>query len=369
MGLIKKLNICDSIFSISPYQPGKSSVSGQVDVIKLSSNENSLGCSPLVKEKFSELTNQLNRYPDGDSTSLREKIASLHKIEKEQIICGAGSDEIINLIINAFTKYEDEIIHTEYGFLMYKLYALSNNVKPIIASEVNLTADINNILDKVTDKTRIVFIANPNNPTGSYLTYEQLKELRETLREDILLVIDGAYAEYVEEESYESGFKLVTEYNNVIATRTFSKIYGLASVRLGFGYMHRDLIDILNRIRSPFNVNLIAQILGEVAISDQEFIRKSREHNNSWIKKISDALGNLNIKFHPTVANFILLDLGSHQNAELFSSFLNQRGIIVRPTSAYNLSNKVRVTIGSNKENESLIKGIKDFVTHKGAVA
>lgn len=358
MALIDKLHIAKSIFSITPYQPGKSDLSGRNDVIKLSSNENALGCSPLVSKKFAELTNQLNRYPDGDSKILREKIAALHKIDIKQIICGAGSDEIINLIINAFTTYHDEIIHTEHGFLMYNIYALSNNVTPIIAPEVNLTADIDNILTKVTDKTRIVFIANPNNPTGSYLTYQQLKNLRVQLREDILLVIDGAYAEYVTKDDYESGFNLVKEYNNVIATRTFSKIYGLASVRLGYGYMDVALIDILNRIRSPFNVNLIAQKLGEIAISDQEFIKKSRDHNSFWIKKISQTLTKLNIAFQPIIANFILLDLKTPSQAEEFTNFLNEKGIIVRAMSSYNLPSRVRITIGTEQENEKLLNYI-----------
>lgn len=366
MRFVDRLNISDTIVSINPYEPGKSNLSNQSEIIKLSSNENSLGCSPLIKEKFAALVEQLHRYPDGGSSELRDKIAALHSINAEQIICGAGSDEIINLIINAFTQAGDEIIHTEYGFLMYKLYALANSVKPVMAKETNLTTDINAILDVVTEKTRVIFIANPNNPTGSYLTYEQLKNLRDQLRQDILLVIDGAYAEYVTEENYESGFKLVSEYENVIATRTFSKIYGLASIRLGYGYMSAELINILNRIRSPFNVNLIAQKLGEIAISDQKFIEKSRNHNSAWITKISQSLTDLNIKFYPTVANFILLDFNDDHRAQKFSKFLNDKGIIVRPVSSYNLPGKIRITIGSNAENEMLINEIKNFVECHG---
>ena len=361
MKLINKLNINKTIFAIAPYQPGKSALLGKEQVTKLSSNENPLGYSDRVKQKLANLAQDLHRYPDGDAALLKEKIAKLHDIETKNLICGCGSDEIINLIINSFTKNDDEIIHTEHGFLMYKLYALAAGVKPVVAKENNLTCDTQNILAAVTGKTRVVFIANPNNPTGSYISYEKLKKLRDNLRDDILLVIDGAYAEYVDNSDYENGFRLVKEYDNVIATRTFSKIYGLAALRCGYAYMHADLIDILNRIRSPFNVNSLAQKAAIVALDDQEFVKKSREHNKYYLKEFAEKLTKLGIKFYPSVANFILLDLESEQKAREFSEFLNNKGIIVRLVAAYHLPNMLRVTIGTEAENQLFFKVTKEY--------
>jgi histidinol-phosphate aminotransferase len=361
MKLINKLNINQTIFDISPYQPGKSNLTGKDKIIKLSSNENPLGCSKQVTKKIGDFCQDLQLYPDGDAFLLKSQIAKINNIPKENIICGCGSDEIINLIINGFCKEGDEIIYSEYGFLMYKLYALAAGVKPVSAKESNLTTDIDNVLQMLTDKTRIVFIANPNNPTGSYITYDKLKELRKKLPQNILLVIDGAYAEYVLQDDYENGFNLVAEYDNVIATRTFSKIYGLAALRCGYAYMHADLIDILNRIRSPFNVNNIAQNAAIIALQDQEFVKDSQQHNKYYLQEFSKEFNALGIKFYPTIANFVLIDLDNAQRAKNFSSFLNQQGIIVRLVAAYNLPNMVRITIGNVKENEVFFDSIKKY--------
>ena len=361
MKLINKLNINQTIYQIDPYQPGKSNLSGKDKIVKLSSNENPLGCSKQVTKQISDFCKDLQLYPDGDAALLKQQIAITNNIAKENIICGCGSDEIINLIINGFCKEGDEIIYSEYGFLMYKLYALAAGVKPVAAKETNLKTDINNILQMVTDKTRIVFIANPNNPTGSYINADILTELRKKLPQNILLVIDGAYAEYVLEDDYESGFNLVAKYDNVIATRTFSKIYGLAALRCGYAYMHVDLIDILNRIRSPFNVNNIAQNAAIIALQDQDFVKYSQEHNQYYLQEFAKKFNNLGLKFYPTIANFMLVDLGSKQKAQNFSDFLNQQGIIVRLVAAYNLPNMARITIGNATENQILFDSLNKY--------
>jgi histidinol-phosphate aminotransferase len=345
-----------SILEIKPYVPGASKTSGNAPVIKLSSNENALGCSAKAKDAYLKASEQLFRYPDGASNDLRLAIAKLNNLAADNIICGAGSDEIFSMIISALTREGDEIIYTEHGFLMYKIYALANGVDAIAAKEKNLTASIANILEKVTAKTRIVFIANPNNPTGSYLTRSELIDLREKLPEDIFLVIDGAYAEFADAEDYSSGLDLAKEYPNIIATRTFSKIYGLAALRLGWGYCKDEkIIDILNRVRGPFNVTTAAQQAGIAAIKDQEFVESSRQHNQKWLAEFAKRLTLLGIKFYPSLGNFILIEFSELKVVEV-EKLLLENNIIVRNMQAYKLPNCLRVSIGTDIENEKFLE-------------
>ena len=357
---LKKLNIKDSIYEIAAYQPGESSK----DALKLSANENPLGCSEQVKLAFNK-SRELNRYPDGNATALKAKIIEhLAQFKSENIVCGAGSDEIIGLLISAFTKEGDEIITTEHGFLMYGIYAKSFGVAEVKAAETNLTADINNILAKVTSKTRIVFIANPNNPTGTYISKAELETLRHKLPEDILLVIDGAYAEYIAEATdYESGINLALKYQNVIATRTFSKIYGLAALRIGYGVMAKELADIINRIRGPFNLNQIAQEMAIIALADQEFVQKSIEHNKKQLKFLKQELSKLKLIIHDSVANFLLFDFTSEEQVDKLVAYLQQENIFVRKVKAYNLPTKIRVTIGTEAENKLFLQKLTNFLT------
>lgn len=356
---LTKLNIKNSIFEISAYQPGESSA----DSVKLSANENPLGCSEKVKLALKEL-NSLNRYPDGNATALKEKIIEyLGNFNIGNIVCGSGSDEIIALIMSAFTREGDEIICTEHGFLMYSIYAKSFGVAAIKAKETDLKADINNIIAKVTAKTRIIFLANPNNPTGTYLTKTELEDLRSKLNKDILLVIDGAYAEYVDNyDDYESGINLALKYDNVIATRTFSKIYGLAALRIGYGVMSTDLADVINRIRGPFNLNQIAQDLAIIALSDQEFVKKSVQHNNEQLIFLRTELEKLNLDIHDSVANFLLIDFHNQAKVNKLVTYLKKKNLYVRKVDQYNLPSKIRVSIGTAEDNKLFLKQLKSFL-------
>ncbi|MBL6784781.1 MAG: histidinol-phosphate transaminase [Rickettsiales bacterium] len=348
-----------SIAKIGQYRPGEGNIFDK-EIIKLSSNENPFGCSELAKKAYLDTANYLNRYPEGSSRDLREAIAQENNIDPDNITCANGSDEIFNLIIAAFTEEGSEVIYTEHGFLMYKFYALVNSAIPIAAKETNLRADINNILAQVTAKTKIVFIANPNNPTGSYLTNDELIQLRKKLPENILLVIDGAYAEYVSNNDYEDGFALVKDYQNVIATRTFSKIHGLASLRVGYCYANSEVIEVLNKVRGPFNVNLAAQMAAVAAIKDTSFSERSRLHNDRWLKKFSIEFANLGIEFIDSVGNFFLIKLSSSKR-EKYYSFLDKNKIKIRKVDAYGLSDYLRITVGSDIENEKLLKLTKEF--------
>ncbi len=356
------MNIKESILKITPYQPGKSHSQGKDNIIKLSSNENPLGCSTKVIDELKNINLlKLNRYPDGSALDLRSNLAKFYNIKKDNIICGAGSDEVIGLLMSAFTKECDEIIYTEYGFLMYKIYALANGVVPIVAKETNYRVDIKEILKKVTAKTRIVFIANPNNPTGSYISGDDLTKLREELDNDIILVLDEAYAEYVDNDDYPLGFNFVEKYDNIVATRTFSKIYGLASVRIGYCYASPAIADVLNRVRSPFNTSYVSQKLASAALSDQGFVKKSKKHNKKWLKLFEEEFAKYNFVTLPSVANFILIDFENEKKAQKFYNFFLKKGIIFRNVVEYGLPDKIRITIGTETENQKIFMLLEEF--------
>lgn len=351
----------NTILQITPYKPGEGKAKESTKIAKLSANENPLGCSEKVKQAISDSLSFINRYPDGGSVLLREDLAKKYSFPKEQIICGAGSDEIINLIITAFTAPGDEIVYAEHGFLMYKLYALAHGVMPVVAPETNYTVDVKQILAAVTAKTQIVFVTNPNNPTGTYIDLESLKFLRDNLPAEILLVVDAAYAEYVMTEDYEDGFALLRQYDNVIVTRTFSKIYGLASLRLGYAISSSEICDILNRVRGPFNVNLIAQFAGSAALADEDFVEKSRKYNQKCQELYKEKLTALSLSYLPTVANFILFKVGDR--AKELVEFMQMKHINIRNVAAYNLPEFVRVTFGTPEENEKFFNALEEFVS------
>ena len=351
--------IKDTINNINVYKPGEGNIFAD-NIIKLSANENPFGCSDNAKAAFIDMQNYLNRYPQGGSKDLKNAIAKKFDINSNNIVCGCGSDEILSLLITAFTKENDEIIHTEHGFLMYKFYALINGVKPVAAGETNLKADINKILNKVSNKTRIVFIANPNNPTGSYLTFDELKELRQQLSDDIILVIDGAYSEYVINKDYEDGFELVKQFDNIVATRTFSKIHGLAALRVGYCYSSKKICNILNKVVSPFNVSLPAQQSAIAALESDGFCNKSRMHNDKWMKIFSQEFSKLNAEMVHSVANFFLIK-SSINKLKKFEDLLKKNNIIIRNIKAYGLENYLRITIGLDDENEEFLKLSREF--------
>ena len=336
-------------FKIKAYKPGKSNIAKIQNVIKLSANESALGVSPKVKKILQNKKLVISKYPDGRAKNLRKEISKKYKCDLEKIICGAGSDEIIQMICQLYLKPSDEVIVPQYSFLMYRIYAQIVGAKVVFSKEKNFKVSTNEIIKKVTKKTKLVFIANPNNPTGTYLSREELIDLRMKLNKNILLVLDDAYFEYMKNK------------DNVVVIRTFSKIYGLASLRVGWGYGSKKIISAMNLIRPPFNVNQIAQIAATEALKDKNFINQSVKHNVIEANKVKNILEKFNIYSNEVTANFLLLHFNKCKfSAKYVFNKLQSKGIILRSTEdGYNIKNKLRLTIGSKKENMRLITVIK----------
>ena len=299
----------------------------------------------------------ISKYPDSKSNNLRLSISKKFKCKFEKIICGAGSDEVIQIICQLFLKRKDEVIVPQYSFLMYRIYSKIVGAKVLYAKENNFKISISEIIKKVSKKTKIVFLANPNNPTGTYLKKNELLKLRKKLRSNVLLVVDDAYDEYMKKKDYASGLKLFKKNENVIILRTFSKIYGLASLRIGWGYGPKKIIDAMNIIKPPFNVNMAAQLAAVAALNDKSFINKSVKHNLIWANKIKKFLNKLNIITNEVTANFLLLNFSKCKySANYIKKKLENNGIILRSMQTYKINNALRLTIGSNSANNKLIR-------------
>ena len=346
--------------NISAYKPGKSVINKNKKYIKLSANESSLGVSTNVKKIFKNKNLFLHRYPDSKSKNLRDAISKAMKCDFDKIICGAGSDEIIQMICQLYLNRNDEVILPEYSFLMYRIYSKIIGAKVLFSKEVDFKISIENILKKVTKKTKIVFIANPNNPTGTYLNKKELIFLRKKLNKKILLVIDDAYHEYNLKKDYVSGLDLFKRTKNVFILRTFSKLYGLASLRVGWGYGDKKIINALYKIKPPFNVNLFAERCATKAISDRGFVKKSVRHNTFWGNKIKNFFSNYNISTNEIVCNFLLLNFKKCKiTSKLFMKKLLNNRIIVRGMYEYKIKNCLRLSIGNSTENKYLLKVVK----------
>ena len=343
---------------IEAYTPGKSSIRKLKKIVKLSANESALGVSARVKKVISNKNLNFFRYPDGKSKELRNQISKKFNCNKEKIICGAGSDEVIQMLCQLFLKPKDEVIVPQFSFLMYRIYAKIVGANVIFAKEKKFKVSVSEILKKVSKKTKTVFIANPNNPTGTYLTKFELIELRKKLRKNILLVVDDAYAEYMKNTDYKSGLDLFKKKENVFILRTFSKIYGLSSLRIGWGYGSRKVIDALNIIKPPFNVNGVAQKAAVEALKDNKFISRSIKHNIFYATKLKDFLNIYGISSNKVSANFLLLNFAKCKlKAKYFYKNLKKKGIILRSTEdGYKIKNMLRLSIGSKKENLRFMK-------------
>ena len=348
-------------FQIEAYKPGKSNIGKIKNIIKLSANESALGVSPKVKKALSKKNLILSKYPDSKSIILRKEISKKFNCDFNKVICGAGSDEIIQMICQLYLKRSDEVIVPQYSFLMYRIYAKIIGAKVIFSKEKNYKVSTSEIIKNVTKKTKIVFIANPNNPTGTYLTKLELIELRKKLRKNILLVLDDAYFEYMKNKDYKSSLDLFKNKNNVVVIRTFSKIYGLASLRVGWGHASKKIVRAMNMIRPPFNVNQLAQTAATEALKDKNFINQSVKHNIIEANKIKNILEKLDIFSNEVTANFLLLNFDKCKfSANYVFKKLQLKRIILRSTEdGYNIKNRLRLTIGSKIENAKFIKEIK----------
>ena len=351
------------IFRMEAYKPGKSNIGKNQNIIKLSANESALGVSPKVNKILSNRNFILSKYPDGKAQALRNEISKIYNCDFNKIICGAGSDEIIQMICQLYLKPSDEVIVPKYSFLMYRIYAQIVGAKVIYSKEKKFKVSVSEIIKKVTIKTKIVFIANPNNPTGTYITNMELLELRKKLKKNILLVVDDAYFEYMKKKDYQSGLDLFKNKDNVIVIRTFSKIYGLASLRVGWGHASKKIIKAMNIIKPPFNVNQFAQVAAIEALKDKNFINESASHNTVAANKIKKFLEKFNIFSNEVTTNFLLLNFDKCKfTANNVFKKLQSKKIILRSTEdGYNIKNKLRLSIGSNKENNKFIKAIKDI--------
>lgn len=352
------------VLDIAPYVPGKSSAPGVAKVIKLSSNETPLGPSEHAIAAYKAAAAKLEDYPDGAVTELRTAIGGVFGLDPERILCGAGSDDLLNLLAHAYLQDGDEVIYSAHGFLMYPIYALGHGGKPIAVPEKNYTADVDAILAAVTSRTRLVFIANPNNPTGTYVPFDEIKRLHKKLPPNVILVLDAAYAEYVQRNDYEAGIELVATSENVVMCRTFSKIHGLAAVRLGWMYAPAHIIDALNRVRNPFNVNTPAMKAGIAAIEDSAHVQKSIAHNTRWLAWLTDEIGKLGLEVTPSVANFVLIHFPDKKGLTAVDAdaFLTKRGLILRRVAGYGLPNCLRMTVGTEEANRLVVAALKEFL-------
>lgn len=352
------------IMDIKPYVGGESAVAGVDRVLKLSSNEGALGPSPKAMAALESMSGEMHRYPDGGATALRKALAARWGLDADRIVCGAGSDELLGLLVKAYAGPGDEVLYSQHGFLMYAIAAKACGATPVTAPETDLHADVDNLLAAVTPKTRIVFLANPNNPTGTYMPADEVKRLRAGLRDDILLVIDAAYAEFVSKNDYTPGIELVDGGHNTIMCRTFSKMYALGGMRLGWAYGPANIIDVLNRVRGPFNVSSAALVAGEAALQDTAFAELCKSHNDYWLAWITAELRKLGLKLTDSVGNFILVRFPKEagKDAAAADAFLRSRGIIVRAMGGYGLGDWLRITIGTGEENQFVVKTLAEFV-------
>ncbi len=351
------------VLAISPYVQGQSNITGVSQPIKLSSNESSHGPSPAALKAYREAAESLHRYADGRQTALRQAIGQAHQLDPDLIICGNGSDEIIQLMVRAYVSQGDEALLSQNGFVMSNIHCLAQGATLVIAPEKDYRVDVDAMLARVTSKTRFCTIANPNNPTGTYLTGAELRKLREGLPQSCLMLIDNAYAEYVEAEDFEDGIAMVNEYPNVVMSRTFSKIYGLPSLRIGWAYCPADMVDFVNRIRTPFNTNGPAMAAAAAAVKDQDYAAMIRQHNARALAKITLALSGLGIEVVPSVANFYLLKFPtpSGKSGTGADAFLQSRGIIPRPAGGSD--EFLRITVGLDHENEAVIAALTDYMS------
>ncbi len=350
------------IMDIAAYVPGRGKAPGVSRVYKLSSNETPLGASPAVAAAVAEAAREPQYYPDGSAYELRQAIGRAHGLNPDNILCSNGSDEILGLLCQTYLEPGDEAIFTEHGFLVYKIQILASGATPVVVDEIDLTANVDKILEAVNENTKIVFLANPNNPTGTYVPFSEVRRLQAGLPKSTLLVIDAAYAEYVRRNDYEAGVELVGENDNVVMVRTFSKIHGLAGLRLGWMYAPAHVVDAVNRIRGPFNVNAIALSAGVAAMGDKAHVEAAVAHNEAWLPRLTEAFEAMGLTVTPSVGNFVLMHFPEGKDAGAADEYLTARGVVMRRVAGYGLPNALRMTVGTEEANLAAIAALREFM-------
>ncbi|MBY8828547.1 histidinol-phosphate transaminase [Hephaestia mangrovi] len=357
------------IMGIAPYIPGRSTTDDGRKVAKLSSNENPLGTSAAAREAFASAAGRLERYPDASATELRETLAARHGLDPARIIYGNGSDEVLHLAAGAFAGPGDEVIFVRYGFAVYEIAARRVGATPVVAPDKEYATDVDAVLASVTDKTRIVYIANPNNPTGTYATKDEIARLHAGLPEHVLLVLDHAYAEYIDGDAEDGGMALAESAPNVLVTRTFSKMYGLAAERIGWGYASPAIIEAMHRIRLPFSITIAGTAAAIAALGDTAFVDHTRAHNAEWRAWFSDEmgkLGNAGLRAVPSQANFVLVLFEGRLTAEAAYKGLMEKGYIVRWLPGQGLANGLRITIGTADETRGVATALRELAESAG---
>ena len=357
------------ILDIELYVPGESTLPGGIKPIKLSSNESPLGASPKAMAAYRDASGALERYPDGGAGALRAAIGKRFGLDPNRIVCGAGSDELLSMLAHAYLGPGDEAIYTEHGFLVYPIAIRANGARPVVAPEAGLKTDVDAILARVTERTKMVFLANPNNPTGTYIGIDEVRRLRAGLPAHVLLVLDGAYAEYVRTNNFEAGIELVATTSNTVMTRTFSKIYGLAALRLGWAYGPAGVVDVLNRLRGPFNISQPGIAAGIAAMEDTAHIEAAVAHNDTWLAWLTTEIEALGLTVTPSVANFLLIHFEPKGpwTAANADAFLKERGIILRRVVGYGLPDALRLTVGTEADNRAVVDALDEFMGQRGA--
>lgn len=347
---------------IAAYVPGEHSLPGDGPVHRMASNESALGPSPKAVEAYRAVAGELFRYPDASAKSVRVALGKEYGIDPDCIVCGAGSDDVLQLLVRAYAGPGDEVLYSQYGFLVYPIAAKAVGATPVAAPEKDVKTDVDALLKAVSPRTRICFVANPNNPTGSYVTKDDVRKLQKALPKNVLLVIDAAYAEYVSRNDYESGVELVDQFENVVMTRTFSKIYGMGGLRLGWMYGPAAIVDVISRLRQPFNVNLAAQLAGIAALEDIAHTDASRTNNDIWLPWLATELSRLGLKPLPSVGNFVSVGFGSKERAAAANDWLMKDGLIPRMIAGYGMPEFLRITVGTEKEVKLVQQSLARFV-------
>lgn len=353
----------DGVLQIAAYVPGDEQ-SSAARTFKLSANETPLGPSPAAVEAYRANADRLHVYPDGSSRILREAIAAAHGLDPERVVCGNGSDELLTLLAQSYLRPGDEAVYSAHGFLVYRIAILAAGGTPVVAPERDETTYVDAILERVTPRTRLVYLANPNNPTGTYLPHAELKRLHAALPENVLLVLDAAYAEYVRRNDYSSGLELAGAAENVVMTRTFSKIYGLANLRVGWAYGPAPVVDVLNRTRGPFNVCGPALAAATAALGDRAHVERAVDHNARWLAWLTSQLSGLGLRVTPSVGNFLLIHLPDEpgRDAEAADRFLRGRGLVLRRVAGYGFPNALRMSVGTEEANRLVVGAFRDFL-------